>query len=181
MTSELEVLRLVVGRLDAAGLPYMLTGSVALTCYGQPRGTRDLDIVVAVVSGEATRLAKLFAGEFYLDADVVRDAIERRSQFNMIHLEALIKVDMIVLPAEGYFVQAFGRRQRLAADGVECEVIAPEDLVLTKLWWARDTRSEVQLGDVRRVLAGTPDLDRGYLTHWAAVLGVASLLEEVQE
>ena len=48
MHAELEVLKIVSERLEAAHIPYMLTGSFAMAYYGQPRMTRDLDLVVAL-------------------------------------------------------------------------------------------------------------------------------------
>ncbi len=58
-------------------------------------------------------------------------------------------------------------------------VVAPEDLIISKLDWARDTRSQVQLADVRNLLAAGPDLDREYLTRWVNRLGLDSLYREV--
>ena len=58
--------------------------------------------------------------------------------------------------------------------------VTPEDLIISKLDWARQSRSEVQLGDVRNVLASVPDLDEGYLARWTARLGLEALYDEVR-
>jgi hypothetical protein len=64
-------------------------------------------------------------------------------------------------------------------DGHELFIVAPEDLVISKLDWARDTRSETQLGDVRSILGSVPDLDHAYLAEWIATLGLDALYREV--
>jgi len=46
VTAELEVLQDATERLERAGIQYMLTGSIALSYYAQPRMTRDIDLVV---------------------------------------------------------------------------------------------------------------------------------------
>ena len=48
MESEADVLKLVASRLNAAGIPYMVSGSMALNFYATPRMTRDIDIVVEI-------------------------------------------------------------------------------------------------------------------------------------
>ena len=91
MLDELSVLTLVTGRLDAAAIPYMLTGSIALGHYAQPRMTRDIDLVVALQPQDADRLADMFGDEFECNVDTIRSAILRQSIFNLIHTEAICK------------------------------------------------------------------------------------------
>ncbi len=75
MTEELEVLAIVTGRLESAGIGYMVTGSIATNYYALPRMTRDIDIVVELSSRDADRICALFEGDFYVDRDAVRAAI----------------------------------------------------------------------------------------------------------
>ena len=60
MLSELDVLRDVTGRLEAARIEYMLTGSMAMNYYAEPRMTRDIDLVVALRPGDAEKLREVF-------------------------------------------------------------------------------------------------------------------------
>ena len=87
MTEELEILRIISERLSAVALPCMLTGSFALTYYGRPRMTRDLDFVVALKTMDAGALAHVFAADFYIDEDAIGDAIRSRRTFSLMHLE----------------------------------------------------------------------------------------------
>jgi hypothetical protein len=75
MLEELEVLRIVSERLEAARLPYMLTGSFAMAYYGRPRMTRDLDIVVSMQEDDIAGIVEILSPDFYIDADSVRSAV----------------------------------------------------------------------------------------------------------
>ena len=81
MTEELQVLTIVTGRLESAGIPYMVTGSIAANYYAVPRMTRDIDLVVELSAADADRFCALYDGDFYLDRDVVAAAIAKRSAF----------------------------------------------------------------------------------------------------
>lgn len=178
MTEELDVLADVVVRLETARLSYMVTGSIASSYYGQPRMTRDIDIVIEIHAKDVDRLFGLFAGDFYIDRDAALDAIKRQSSFNIIDNTSVIKVDFIVRKREAYRREEFKRRRRARIDGVEVAIVSPEDLVLSKLVWAKDSHSEVQLGDVRSILKIGHQLDLGYLEKWAKRLGVLELYRE---
>ena len=180
MGEEVEVLKLVAQRLDEAGIPYMVTGSMAVAFYAIPRMTRDVDLVVELSTGDADRLCAILASsEFYLDHGTVRDAVTRHGTFNAIHERLIVKVDFVVRKDTEYRRTEFSRRRRLSFEGHPIFVVTPEDLIISKLDWARDTRSAVQLGDVRELLRSVPDLDRAYLDEWITRLGLASLYREV--
>jgi hypothetical protein len=179
VTEELDVLRIVTGRLDAAAIPYMVTGSMAMNYYAVPRMTRDIDLVVELSDADVDRLWRLLAADFYVDRDAVRRAVHDRTTFNAIHTELVVKVDFVVRQDTEYRREEFRRRRRVTVDADQITVVAPEDLVISKLEWARDSRSEVQLADVRNVLTACPDLDRHYLARWIGRLGLDSLYREV--
>ncbi len=180
MLDELRVLKLVTGRLEEAGIPYMLTGSIAVGHYAQPRMTRDIDLVIDVQPGDADRLCDLFGPEFECDPRAVRDAIGRQSMFNLIHTEAIVKVDFVVRKGSPYRREEFDRRRAAVIDGHPVWVVSAEDLILSKLLWSKESRSEIQLRDVRRIIADQPALDWSYLERWAATLGIAAMLSEVR-
>lgn len=171
---------MVAGRLEAAGIAYMLTGSFAANYYAVPRMTRDIDLVVALQAGDAGRFCALFEREFYLDRDAVHTAVAGRGAFNLIHQAHVIKVDCIVRKDSEYRRTELARRRRGSIEGQALCIVAPEDLIISKLDWMRETRSEVQLADVRNLLASVPDLDRAYLAHWTERLGLAALYREAR-
>ena len=108
----------------------------------------------------------------------MRAAIANRGMFNLIHQAYVIKVDCIVRKDSDYRRTEFGRQRRGSIEGTGLAIVAPEDLIISKLDWMRETRSEVQLADVRNLLRSVPDLDRQYLTHWTERLGLGTLYRE---
>jgi len=180
VSDQLDVLKLVTRRLDAAGLAYLITGSIAAGLYGQPRTTRDIDIVAVLYPAHASRLVDLFGSEFICDAEVIRAAIERRGMFSVVHREALQKVDFIVREDRDYEIEKFERRRLVEVDGQPMWIISAEDLVLSKLVWAKDSRSELQFRDVRSIIALQPGLDWAYLERWAVRLTVVASLTELR-
>jgi hypothetical protein len=180
VSEELEVLKTVGRRLDTLGIPYMITGSMAVNYYAVPRMTRDIDVVVELAGDDAERFCEAFGDDFYVDRDAVRRAIEERGLFNVIHGESVVKVDVVVRKESEYRRREFARRRRIRVGDDELSLVTPEDLIISKLDWARQSRSEIQLGDVRNVLASVPDLDQAYLAEWTGRLGLAALYDEVR-
>lgn len=180
MSDELEILKSVAVRLQAAGIAYMVTGSMAMNFYATPRMTRDIDLVVELWEADVTRVVGLFQGEYYIDRDMVAQAVRNRSMFNMIHNDLVVKVDCVVRKETAYRREEFARRRTMTLDGESVSVVAPEDLILSKLEWAKDSRSAMQLDDVRNVLRSVKTLDQGYLERWVEHLGLVALYHEVQ-
>jgi len=171
-----------IAHLERAGVPYMITGSLASSFHGEPRATRDLDVVIDPSPGALERLVdELRAGGFYVDRDAAEDALRDRTQFNAIG-EAAMKVDFIVRKERPFSVAEFARRREVSLLGSTGFIAAVEDLILVKLEWAAETDSERQLRDVAGMITVAGDtLDEAYLTGWAARLGVAPELERVLE
>jgi hypothetical protein len=176
-----RVLQLVVQHLESAGISYMVSGSTALGFYGRPRMTRDIDIVIELRLDQVKPLDFLFSPEFNVDTEEIADAIKRQSIFNLVHEATVVKVDFIIRKSTEYRRVEFDRRREFLASGQRVWVVAPEDLVLSKLVWAKDSHSEFQLRDVRSMIELLPQMDRDHLSRWARELGVDALLREVTE
>jgi hypothetical protein len=95
------------------------------------------------------------------------------------HLATSIKVDLIVRKGSEYRQVEFARRQPVELSGVKTWIVSREDLILSKLVWAKDSGSELQRRDVRTLLDDS--MDRAYLESWAARLGVADALAEIAQ
>ncbi len=176
LLNEIDILRDVCGRLNGAGIDYMLTGSMAMNYYAVPRMTRDIDMVVDISSDHAAIIEHLFSPDYVLSREAVQEAVYQEGMFNMIHGESVIKIDCIVRKAAEYRQVEFSRRICVKIIDFYAYLVSKEDLILSKLYWAKDSRSEMQLTDVRNIL--TTGFDAGYLNHWAQHLGVRHLLEE---
>lgn len=172
----------LTGLLEKAQVPYMLSGSVASTFYSAPRTTQDIDIVVAL---DGMRLQALLAllpeDELYFSQDAARDALRRRSMFNIIDLETGWKADLIVRKGRPFSEVEFQRRVQVDLLGLQVWMVSPEDCVISKLEWARQAESERQLRDVHAVLMAQGEgLDRGYIEGWAQELGLQEQWSAVQ-
>jgi hypothetical protein len=174
--TELDILRDVAARLDSASFDYMLTGSLAMIYYATPRMTRDIDLVVALNADDAEQLKQLFEGDYYIPEDSLGRALSGHGMFNLVHMESVAKVDIIVRKEEEYRRTEFARRQRVKLADFNVWIVSREDLVLSKLVWAKPSHSELQLRDIRNLIG--PEIDIAYLQQWAPRLGVMDLLQE---
>lgn len=167
-----ELLASVIGLLERSGIPYMVTGSLASSYHGEPRATRDADIVIDPSREALDGLtAGLLEAGFYVDRDVAREALAGRSQFNAIGPDAL-KVDFMIRRDRPFSVEEFRRREPADLLGTPGFVATAEDVILAKLEWAKATGSDRQLDDVAGILAIASGLDLSYVDRWAAVLEV---------
>ena len=176
-----ELLASVIGLLERSAVPYMVTGSLASSYHGEPRATRDADIVIDPSPESLDRLtAGLLDAGFYVDRDVAREALAGRSQFNAIGPDAS-KVDFIVRRDRPFSAEEFRRRQPADLLGTPGFVATAEDVILAKLEWAKATSSDRQLDDVAGILAIASGLDVEYIDRWAAILGVGEAWRAVRE
>ncbi len=104
-------------------------------------------------------------------------SITHQSLFNLIHNESVIKVDCIVRKQNEYRLNEFNRRQRIKIRDFETWIVRKEDLILSKLFWAKDSRSETQLCDVKNLVS--TGCDRAYIERWTADLGLVNLWQEI--
>lgn len=180
MNEQAAVLRDITDCLERAGIDYMLSGSVALNYYAQPRMTRDIDLVVEIQMADIGRLATELGDDYYFDDQAVQMAIEHESLFNLIHYPSLTKIDCIVRKSQAYRRQEFSRRQRVMFGDFPVWIVSAEDLLLSKLHWLKDSRSEMQFKDIRSLIDAVPQLNWVYLRHWAKQLDILALLDEVR-
>ena len=143
MSAELEVLQDAIARLEDAGIAYMLTGSVAMSYYAEPRMTRDVDLVVELADRDPKSVVALFSTDYYVSENDVARAIEARGMFNVLHLGKIVKLDFIVRKDTAYRRREFERRRRVSMPGFEAWIVSREDLILSKLAWAKDSGSEL--------------------------------------
>ena len=180
MNDELNVLKIVTTRLHQADIPYMVSGSIAGNFYGHPRMTRDIDIIVELALEDVPKVYRLFESDFYVDEIMIREAIGYCDMFNIIHNETMIKVDFIIRKDTPYRRLEFNRRCLMKIDDFEVFVVSLEDLILSKLYWAKDSQSEMQLNDVKILIRENRNqLDENYLDKWANQLQIMHLLDEL--
>ncbi|GAC1355080.1 MAG: hypothetical protein NVSMB47_08540 [Polyangiales bacterium] len=186
MSTELRgLLARVVELLDAAEVPFMVAGSFASTAHGLPRTTQDLDLVIdpAGPAALSALLRSMPPAEYYVDADAARDALVRRTMFNVIDLATGWKVDLIVRKERLFSREEFARRMEITLLDVPVFVASPEDTVVAKLEWSKlGGGSERQRRDVAGILATLGDaLDRDHVERWVRDLGLADEWKAAQD
>ena len=181
MNEQLEFVKQIAKQLDAAGIRYMLTGSMAMAIYAVPRMTRDIDLVIECCLEDSPKITQLFKADCYVNEDSIRNAVIRRSMFNIIHNEWMVKADFIVRGDEEYRKLEFERRRRFDIEGTPIWVVAPEDLILSKLKWSKESDSALQQRDVQVLVEEITDLDWSYMESWAERLGMKVLLDRVKK
>jgi hypothetical protein len=168
---------------ERLGVPYMVGGSLASSLHGIPRATQDVDLVLAIQQEDVAGLVAAVRADFYLDEEAIRDAIERRTSFNLIHLGSFFKAAIFVAKDDEVSRLQMARTQRYRlGEGADRELVvaSPEDIVAQKLSWFAlgDQASERQWNDALGVLkvAGLR-LDLAYLERVSILLGVEELLK----
>ena len=181
MNEEIELLKDIARRLEDAGIEYMMTGSMALAFYSTPRMTRDIDIILQVSYADVGKIVALFKKDFYIDENSVRQAVRDQSMFNIIHNESVLKVDFIIRKDEEYRKEEFLRKRKITIEGFQVSIVSPEDLILSKLVWAKTSQTALQLRDVKQMMLNAKQIDHEYLTKWSKTLGVEELLTSVRK
>ena len=175
----------IIKAFTALGIPYCIGGSVASSAYGIARATLDVDLVADLKIHHVDSLSVMLESDYYIDRDMILDAMKRRSSFNLIHLGTMLKVDVFIIKDRPYDQSAFQRKRKDTLDEEqitdEFYLASPEDVILNKLEWFRmgGESSERQWNDVVGIMQVQGDLlDRNYLYHWASELKISDLLEK---
>lgn len=176
MKNELDVVKDLSARFECAGIAFMLSGSMAMNYYAVPRMTRDIDVVIVLGASDVDKLVHCFNDDYYISPEDVRDAVNRETIFNMIHNESLIKIDCIIRKSEEYRVLEFERRQKIAILDFTTYIASKEDLIISKLVWAKDSHSEMQMRDIRNLLSAS--YDGPYLQRWISRLNLTGVFEQ---
>jgi len=170
-----EGLQATLQALEAGEINYMAVGSIAAAVYGEPRLTRDLDLVLQVRRETAAEFLGLFSeGEFYVPPpDIVAQEFAHKGQFNLLHHASGLKIDVVVQKANAHALAEFDRRRRVELlPGLMTWLAAPEDIIIAKLRYFREGESDKHLRDIRGILAHSV-CDLAYLEAWITRLGLS--------
>mgnify|MGYP006280820681 FL=1 len=176
LNAELTVLLDVVRKLSTLNIDYMLTGSLALNYYAKPRMTRDIDIIIKMLFSDINRLVKVFNDKYYIEKKSIKEALERKSSFNIIHNTKIIKIDLLILKNTNYRKTEFKRKKKIKIMNENINIVSKEDLIISKLYWSVDSKSEKQRQDILNLLA--TGLDKKYLQKWLRELQLIAFFKE---
>lgn len=175
-----SVTLLVTQTFEGLGIRYAVAGSLASSLHGVMRSTLDVDVVADMRLEHIQPLVAALSKEFYIDDEMIKDAMEHQSSFNLIHYETAFEVDVFIRKSRAFDEMQLERRRPsvIATDPEQSVyVTSPEDVILSKLEWYRmgGEVSDRQWRDILGVLktrAGELDLD--YLRKWAQDLKVSA-------
>lgn len=161
-------------------IPYYVTGGVAAITYGEPRTTRDLDVVISVPCDALTPLVKALEEAGFYVPGVEDAATGRMRTLQVTQIATISRADLVLADNNNYERLKFQRRKLIPLpNGLEVYLVSPEDIVVNKLRWGQQSQSEKQWRDVLGVLKTQQEhLDYEYMHHWAAEFGLSGLLEQ---
>jgi len=136
--AEHDLVLLFTRRLNMLGAPYMVSGSVAVIVYGEPRPAEFYLPPVEVMLVEASR--------------------EQRGHFNIIHHDTGFKADVYLIGSDPLHSWGIARARRLEVDGEPLMIAPPEYVIVRKLEYFREGGSEKHLRDIRSMLDTSPGL-----------------------
>ena len=170
---EIETLIKIAIVLDGLKIPYYVSGGYAVSIYGRPRFTADLDMIIKMSlsqSGDfAKRMAKLFPTG-YIDKDQIDNALKNYGEFNVIDPETGLKIDFFIAQ-KGDFEEECFKKAKSKNVGYKVKFTSPENLIISKLIWYKDSGSTRHLEDVESVLSNS-NTDKKYLNSWVEKLGL---------
>jgi len=177
-----DVFRRITTALDQAGIGYMLSGSFASAHYGAPRSTQDIDLVIEATPTQLRAFIDGLSGnEYYADLDSALEAHKQQSMFNVIDLATGWKIDLIIRKSRAFSQEEFRRRQRVTLHDVPLFLASAEDVVISKLEWAKLAQSRRQLEDAAAILRVRWDaLDHSYMAKWIKELDLKKEWDDAQ-
>ncbi|MDI6803561.1 MAG: hypothetical protein QME58_06910 [Bacteroidota bacterium] len=178
--SHKEFITRVVEILEKIEIPYMFTGSIGSSFHGEPRATNDVDVVITLTQEQLHKLINSFGNDYYVSESAAYDAFDRHTMFNVIDNKTGWKADFIILKMRPFSIQEFKRRKLHQFGDINVFIVSPEDAILSKLEWAKETLSEKQFQDALGVaVVQWKELDKEYLRIWAVELNIQGAIENL--
>ena len=171
---QLEVLKLLVSKLEKAGTHYFITGSIASSYYGIPRFTHDIDVVLRVGKKDVDEIIRMFKHDGYISRQGILEALSGSGMFNLIHSKTGLKIDFWVDRGNSFTKSCFHRaRKAEVTEGFFAVMASPEDVLLHKVYWSHLMPSERQIRDAQGIVAVQGSrLDVQYIEEWAREMGI---------
>lgn len=184
-----DFVQIVIEALDAANVDYLIGGAVALSIWGDPRMTRDLDLVIDLPLEAVTALSHEFAKrDMLVPVEILVDLmIENRADLpvNAIHMPSGYKAELFLLKEGDEFREINLKRRQLVDFGPplgQAYVHSPEDLILNKLKYYAISQQTKHIRDIASIIRSMgEELDDEYINQWARQLQLTTIWREVQQ
>ncbi len=168
MIAFIETFQSAIEKIEQAKISYMIVGSLASMVYGEPRLTRDMDLVIDISAADSQKFSELFSQPNYYcpPLEVISDEIRNRGQFNLLHVDTGLKIDIMIKKVTAFDQSRFARIRKIELwPNFSANVASPEDVIIKKLEFYREGGSEKHIRDIRGIVSNTK-LDQAYLYHW---------------
>ncbi len=176
-----DLLTKIADILKDLKIPYIITGGIAVSVWGRPRYTADIDIVVEMIPRNINPFAKKLLTvdkDVYILEEAMQKALENKGEFNFIHPQSGLKVDFWVV-GDNFEKQKIKRGIYKKIDDKKVCFSSPEDLILSKLRWYKISPSDRHIDDIKSVLKiSAKILDRKYLKKWIKRLELEEIIKE---
>jgi hypothetical protein len=169
-----EVFDRITSALGEAGIAYMLAGSFASAYYGAPRTTQGVDLVIRATADQLRTFVQILPPDQYdVDLHAALEAHKHQSLFNVVDMATGWRIDFIIRKSRPFSEEEFRRRTLANLEGRPLFVASAEDVVVSKLEWAKLAQSERHIEDVAGIFRMRWDsLDRAYLERWISELRI---------
>ncbi len=180
MTDD-EAILAMIDALETLAIPYMVVGSLSSNLYGVPRSTYDADFVVQLGSEPLSRLANHLGAAFRLDPQMTFETATLTSRHILEVVGIPFKIELFHLSDDPHDQERFRRRRRMKMGDREVSMATAEDVIITKLRWALNTKRFKDRDDVRNVIAVQgKSIDWPYVYTWCDRHGTRDLLDEIR-
>ncbi len=179
---QLELLQIAVDILERLGVPYALVGSFGSSIFGEPRFTRDIDILIDLPESDVSAFCAAFAViDPAINVEAIRDSVRARLPFNAVHSHSGNKIDFVLPRSDAWGRSQLSRARRMQIlPGLEVQVASPEDVILGKLWYFSEGGGDRHLRDIAGMLRVYRDrIDREVIERWAGELGLLDIWRQI--
>ena len=160
-----DFLRVLIDFFEKQNISYLLSSSVVMSLYTQPRFTQEYDFVVNLKLEHINELLKNFKEGYYVNDVSVKEAIIAKGMFNIIDHKSSYKADFVILSDEPFRQTEFRRQKEMTFLDMIISVVSPEDLLISKIIWIQGIQSGVQMEDIK-LLSEVEELDWSYINNW---------------
>lgn len=177
MTAASDLYARLLRPLNEAGIPYMVTGGLAAIIYGEPRLTNDVDVVLQLRPSDTGRLVAAYpTSTYYLPPlETIREESARpaHGHFNILDLTTALRADIYCAGDDPLAAWGLARRRGVTLGEGEIWVAPIEYVILLKLRYFRESRSDRHLRDIATMRRLSGELiDQNALDDWIERLGL---------
>lgn len=163
--NQIRSLEHFLKKINSLEIKYMITGAYAVSYYGLPRSTHDLDVVIAIKKTDVEQICRSLKKDYIIDREMIENAVQFHTHFSIVHSTSNFKADFWILKPKENELKKFNRRIKTSLFGIATFIISPEDLIITKLEWYKRSKHQKHLDDAKGIInvqAGR--LDERYLS-----------------